>query len=126
MFVPVAVFLLCFALPLSSGDHLVECRNSETARIFGEPVDYRFSVFGTNVYPRGMYAQARDFIVRTHASSPFGLSSQGVSFEEIMADTGESWAVPARSGESAEVSTCTLEDRESLLPDFAFMDAFMW
>ena len=89
-------------------------------------MDFRFSVFGTNVYPRGMYAKARDFIVRTRASSTFGLSSQGVSFEEIMADVGDSWVFPARAGEAADNSSCTLEDREMLLPDFEFIDAFMW
>ena len=92
-------------------------------------MDYRFSIFGTNVYPRGMYAKVRDFIVSTHGSFALsGFSSQGASFEEIMANTEESWAIPVKPGEAVAdaASSCTLEDREMLLPDFAFMDAFMW
>lgn len=104
-----------------SGHHLVECRANETARIFGEPVDYRFSVFGTNVYPRGMYTAARDFIVRMHDSFSHKVSRQSPSFEEIMADTGESWAIPGTA-----TSSCTVADRQRLLSDFEFMDAFMW
>lgn len=87
-------------------------------------MDHRFSVFGTSVYPRRMYAEARDFIMGTHDSSAVA----GVSFEDIMADTEESWAIPAKSGQAAAAAaaSCTLEDRETLLPDFAFMEAFMW
>ena len=91
-------------------EHTTECRKNETARVFDEPVRYRFGTFNNNVYPREMYAGMRDFIGRMHNST----------FDEVMRRAGNTWAVPGGGG------SCSPTDRQLILPDSEFMGAFLW
>lgn len=79
-------------------------------RVFGEPVQHRFAVFNTAVYPRYMYAKMREFIGRLHKST----------FEKVTAWTQKSWIFPANA------KGCTLAERDLLLPDAELMGAFLW
>lgn len=79
-------------------------------RVFGEPVQHRFTVFNTAVYPRYMYAKMREFVGRLHGST----------FKQVTTWTDESWTIPAG------VKGCSLGERELLLPDEEFMGAFLW
>lgn len=98
--------LLCIV----AAAHTAECRQNETARVFDEPVRYRFGTFNNNVYPREMYSQMRDFIGRIHNST----------FDEVMRRPGNMWAIPGGA------TSCSPADRQLLLPDSEFMGAFLW
>lgn len=111
------IFLcLCFLLLSSfspeyaSGERKTSCRKSETVRVFGKPVQHRFTVFNTAVYPRYMFAKMREFIGRLHKST----------FEKVTAWTDKSWIFPTN------VKGCTLAERDLLLPDAELMGAFLW
>lgn len=93
-----------------AAEHTAECRKSETARVFDEPVRYRFGTFNNNVYPRQMYPDMRDFIGRMHNST----------FDEVMRRPGNTWAAPGGA------TSCSPADRQLILPDSEFMGAFLW
>lgn len=94
----------------AAGERKASCRKSETAQLFGEPVEHRFTVFNTAVYPRYMYAKMREFVGQLHGST----------FSKVVTWTDKSWTVPSIEG------GCSLAERDLVLPDAEFMGAFLW
>lgn len=88
----------------------MDCRQRETALVFDAPVQHLFALFDAKIFPRGMYSKLRKFIGKLH----------GTSFERVMSAEDKSWAIPGNT------SDCSVAERDTLLPDFQYMGAFMW
>eukprot|EP00903_Cladosiphon_okamuranus_P015304 g14138.t1 len=88
----------------------IMCWQNGTSFAIGEEVVREFSIFNTHVYPRSMYAAARQFIEEHHQKS----------FVDFMSTRRGSCMHPNA------MAQWTVEERNLMFSDFNYMGAYLW